>query len=360
MTRVVVKISLCLIWTLIIGTPFVSSADLSLRETVRIVSEIADVLPIDVYMGTSVSDYKNWDWRYDLTYRQFRPNYVLYLTAQNASGQEIIECFDEFSEMTPKEKALTCAALIAYLGACREEETDGSDKTNSDVFQLVPSKLATPLTDEEKSSVLRRLEKERDSQIVAFPKIEDGELNSKWERNLREEFGRFMRLLRVYDGVTARAACYDLYDYPQSAKEPTQSVPYLFDAWTNESETLPLEILCGVVLVQASFDKSQLGDERLLKKYPEEIERLQKNLRTERDVVAERFLKSRKTIPEGSDGFLDPMCEGLVMSAFLRTQRIASRYRFPTSDKPISGNSSDKDVFVSEVVRKAIDVLSNQ
>ncbi|MBR4751256.1 MAG: hypothetical protein IK077_05815 [Thermoguttaceae bacterium] len=341
-------------------TSFVFSGDLSLRETVRIVSEIADVFPIDVYMGTSVTDYKNWDCRYDLTYRQFRPNYVLYLTAQNASSKEIVECFDEFSEMTPKEQALTCAALIAYLDACREKEPQSSGETSSSSFQLVPSKLASPLSEAEKAVVLKSLEKERDSQSVAFPKIEDDDLNSKWERNLREEFGRFMRLPRVYDGVTARNACYDLYAYPQSTKESTLSVPYLFDDWTNESENLPLEILCGVVLVQASFDKAQLGDERLLKKYPEETERLQRNRQTERDVVAERFLKSRKSIPEGADGFLDSMCEGVVMSAFLKTQRVASRYRFPSSDKPISGNSSDKDVFVSEIVQKAIAALSKR
>ena len=45
---------------------------------------------------------------------------------------------------------------------------------------------------------------------------------------------------------------------------------------------------------------------------------------------------------------------------FLKTQFVAERAGAQAEVEPISGNSSRKDVLVSEVARRAIDVLNNE
>ncbi len=331
------------------------STSLSLRDAIREVAEVTNVLPLDVYSGTTLSEYRNWNCRYDLTYSEFRPNYALYEIARNASVSEVLECVEALADMSAKEKALTCAALIAFVESQREREARG----------IVP---ATGLNDDEKSRVLQKLEQELNDRAVAFPKADNAELNARWEAELLDECHIFMLLCQ--DKVTATSACVDLFRFPPRRSE--ELVPrYLkyFATWNNETKQLPAEFLCALVLAQAAhmqelweaniIERSRNDEKATLFATMEEVKRnaVEKCFRSSQG-------KTRGLAPELLVG-ADPneraysYGECLIMNAYLRTQFIALRAGTSEGETPVDGNSSAQDVLVSEVVRKTLGALRN-
>ncbi len=360
------------------------STSLSLRDAIREVAEVTNVLPLDVYAGTTLSEYRNWNCRYDLTYSEFRPNYALYEVARNASVSEALECVEELTDMSAKEKALTCAALIAFVESQREREARG----------VVPAEEL--LSDDAKRLVLQKLERELNDRDVAFYHVEDNELSARWENNLREECGYYMSLDRdvkrgrLYDvewecrltddqswfrdDVTATRSCSDLYLYPRDdGKFPMNKlgrVHWLFASWNNDTKQLPVEFLCALVLAQATYDEELLNTLYFgMKELAGQNRSLENWERVRRKAVVKSFNYCKTSIYDEHDKLLDVWSqrekmfrhagEYLIMNAYLRTQFIAARSEIEENEEPISGNSHSDDVLVSEVVQKAIDVLSD-
>lgn len=391
MKRIFAPTALCFLLALIMGSGAVFSADLSLRETVRMVSEVVNVFPLDVYTGTTLCEYQDWNCRYDLTYKEFRQNYVLYVTARHATAEEALECVEQLSTMTPKEKALTCAALITFVNARREVEENDSGVGPVQLLAKDGTAESSVFSDAQKEFVLEKLKKELDDQNVAFSKIDDPDLSSRWEENVREECGYFMARPHMCSVITAARASHDLYQYPKTPKrdgkrlltEDDKQTPlginprelYLFDAWNNETEQLPIEFLCAIVLLHAAYDYAQLDNPEYFQ-YDSEVNEEGNTLElTERDVVVPQFLErpvsNKDVVSESSyrqasnsafvrTRMMIPLGEGAIMNAFLRTQFIALRNGRPVIDGPICGNSSERDVLVSEVVQKAINALSSK
>ncbi len=352
------------------GICSVNAADsaLSLRDAIREVAEVTNVLPLDVYAGTTLSEYRNWNCRYDLTYSEFRPNYALYEIARNASVSEVLECVEELADMPAKEKALTCAALIAFVESQREKEARG----------IVP---ATGLNDDEKSLVLQKLEQELNDRAVAFPKADNAELNARWEAELREECGSYMALDRRFagqrlreDDMTATQACFDLYRFPRKddRKLEGEYLKYyrLLALWNNDTKQLPVDFLCALVLAQATYDNESLASRIAGTATLDKNESFKKFEDEKLNSVVECFKHSKTCVySEWYDRKelrreLDPTLaclyitgESLIMNDFLKTQFVAARAG--RNDSPVSGNSFSKDVSVSEVVQKAIDALLN-
>ncbi|MBQ9875313.1 MAG: hypothetical protein IJM30_12730 [Thermoguttaceae bacterium] len=348
--------------SLTLWTSALLSAEPSLRETIRQVSESTTVLPLDVYAGTTNEEFRDWDCRYDLTYGQFRPNCVLNLTARAATAKEVLESLERLSEASPKEKALTCAALIAFVDERRAEEIareSGAPIARPALLAPNPDQAdVRPFNDEEKQRALRLLEKELDDQSAAFPKIAKGDfqLSGEWRENLREEFANYLSRPRFDRPITALGACRDLYSF--SGASALNNYPDSFDQWNGESKRLPMLFLCSVALVQASFERSQLYNANYFEENPNVKKRVGDPIPTERELVAERFSQSQTSVPEGEIGVFGLMGEAVIMEAFAKTQYVASRSGFDDSKEPICGNSSDKDVLVSSVVKKAIDALT--
>ncbi len=360
--RLVQLTTTLLLSALVLATGPAFSADLSLRDTIRAVAEATDVFPLDVYMGTTSTDYGNWDCRYDLTYSQFRPNYVLYLTARNAEPEEITDLIERFPKLSPKEKALACAALVAFARSDRDiRQNSGSGERPATSFRLAENyeTIARPdFSDEEKLRVKEALEKELNDRRVAFPKVDAADLDVVWEDNLRKVCALFMQTPRLYDGITARGAFCDLYAFYQPKDNTARDFFYLYDEWNGQTEQFPLDFLCSLVLAQAAFDQSELRDATIFRRFPKEQVRLSYPRRNERDVVARLFLKDRQSIPKFIDQTLEPMYEGVIMVAWLKTQFVASRRGKLNAARPICGNSSDRDVLVSDVIQKTLEFLS--
>lgn len=349
------------------------SSKKTLREMIRNVSEIVDVFPLDVYMGTTLEDYRNWDCRYDLSYAQFRPHYALYMAAQNASFDEVRDILNDFEKMTAKEKALTCALLIAFERARRESDKDQA------------------LRKDEKEWIVKKLETKLADESVAFSKIVDADLAFKWECNIQKEAFYFMNFFRngnerINEGAqnTLRHLCCDLYlfscggtkaEKDALSEKFAKKIFYTFDTWENENNTFPVKFLCAIVLAQAAYDCSLY--------FPQEkhceLENPMLNQQggwehTKRDAVVKCFMRARTSIINGDFNPCDyedrcrvgwglrdflkdvePGGEVVIMDAYLRTQYIASRFGGAELGKPVNGNSTEKDVLVSNVIQKTID-----
>ncbi|MBQ9873990.1 MAG: hypothetical protein IJM30_05970 [Thermoguttaceae bacterium] len=334
-----------------------------MRETVRLVSEVANVLPLDLYTGTTEGEYRDWNCRYELTYKEFRPNYILYLTARNSTVEELFECLESLSEMSPKEKALTCAALVAFVDARREEEEarDSGNPIERPVFMLSnrSGEEVRSLNDDETRLATQLLEKELDDQSVAFYQAkESDETSAEREQNLREELFRFMSIYRSYDGATSRRAHYDHWA-PPTKRDSRRRFFDLFDRWKNESQQLPIEFSRALALVQASFDQFQLYND-LSAVEKSGAPRIGDKARSARSVLTEHFLNDRTSVSKKSDGRLDPMIEGVIMKEFLKAQHNADLAVVQESDDRVCAIRSENDVLVSDVVEKTLDVLSKQ
>ena len=173
------------------------------------VSSTPDVYQSSVDMSLEESAFRNskitfyhlvkMSRRYDLSYDAFLPFHKFYLSALNATQEQVDECLASFTNMSPKEKALALSAV--YIFEQRARKPSRKCKRRYDDVQLKYNayKTKSNFNDKKWQSFELLLNDNSSNDEVAFDAIPNEGLIKQWETSLRRNALQYQYDLSYYN-----------------------------------------------------------------------------------------------------------------------------------------------------------------
>ncbi|MBQ9372968.1 MAG: hypothetical protein IJU03_12355 [Thermoguttaceae bacterium] len=169
--------------------------------------------------------------RYDLTYERFLHFYKFYLSALNATEEQVDECIVSFPNMTPKEKALALSAFYIYEQRARKPSRICAKRYSGKKLKYNAYRIKSHFSDEKWSCLNDLLKSNLSSQEIVFEAIPNEGLIRQWETSFRRN-----ALIYQYDLYYYNPYCYIGNDWEALCR--TAPLNFLYALLWSETEEL--------------------------------------------------------------------------------------------------------------------------